>query len=462
MEATAFKLETPTVEETCAEMGIDIGGKKEKKTKKHESAEHGHTNFSQINEELKNSEPFLDPSGIKYVEYFLSKYKFTPLPLKQIVAPDGTVIMYDDLERKVILQYQIDYQAFKCPGKNKVSSSILKLAVTELIKRQTESEDARRKLISLFPFFGPPTTSRDLILDLVEIWTGKPDEVVAAIIRQFIWQVKRKILRENVFDPTVPVLCGPQDVGKSGVLKLFLEPLGVFTGEYNLADLLEAKSLPRTEKKFAMICNEFSGIQKVDMDVFKQIITEPDYTVRKFHTQDDLTFTVNASFIGTSNNGLINQIFDSTGVRRFFEIKVPRLIDFERLKQIDMVELWKSVDANDPVSPVQKNKPAIRERQAQFRNKNDLTIFLEEIGAFESDSFGNSLMVKTANMKKFSKTAFHSSYKLWAKRNGLKEASIIELGRRMKSMCIEEAEDKIGGKRQYHWLLPSEAILPMQ
>lgn len=96
--------------------------------------------------------------------------------------------------------------------------------------------------------------------------------------------------------------------------------------------------------KLIINVDELSGYNKKSLDSFKEIITKPDYSIRRPYGRRNSNFIRRASFIGSSNNNDI--LIDLTGNRRFLCIELETIdysheINYDALYS-EMYDLYKS------------------------------------------------------------------------------------------------------------------------
>ncbi len=180
--------------------------------------------------------------------------------------------------------------------------------------------------------------------------TGRESTVDVAVLKHFIWQVKRKVYDMEVEHHLMPILCGKhQGAGKSVAVRKVLRPIERFKDEpANLAILGDERQAFRFSRSFVLFFDEMAKATKADIESFKSIITQPRASWRALGSNRRRVETNRATFIGTSNYRLSEIIIDPTGTRRFYEMTCSDRIDWTTVNAIDYTKLWASVDENGP------------------------------------------------------------------------------------------------------------------
>lgn len=174
--------------------------------------------------------------------------------------------------------------------------------------------------------------------------TGAIREEDIAVMRHFVWQVKRKMSGLKVDWHVMPILYGPTGSGKTEAVKAFLKPveeLCVFPQDMAvLGDSREANIFGRF---YVAFFDELARADKVDVSALKNKITCETITHRKLGTNTQITQPNVCTFIGASNNHVQAIIQDPTSARRFWQLETRERMDWESINEIDYVDVWQSV-----------------------------------------------------------------------------------------------------------------------
>jgi predicted P-loop ATPase len=201
---------------------------------------------------------------------------------------------------------------------------------------------------------------------------------VIAVLKKFIWQVKRKMLGLPITNHLMPVITGPQGVGKSTFVRdVLLMPIDELVSNTDFA-MIEDNRIMDLWRNYALFLDEMGYAGKANIDNVKNKITAPYVTGRPMRTNDNVQYKQNATFIGCSNKELDQLIRDETGNRRFVSLRFSSAPDWSKLNGIDARMLWTSVDerGDDPTSEIASE---LREAQALIRERSVVEQWLEQV-----------------------------------------------------------------------------------
>lgn len=168
-----------------------------------------------------------------------------------------------------------------------------------------------------------------------------------AVLRKFIWQVKRKMLGLPVTNHLMPVLTGAQGKGKSTLVRNLLLPVEECAANSDFKQITDDRNIQLWEN-YAIFLDELGHAKRTEMDEVKNIITANVLTRRPMRTNDVEHVEQRATFIGCTNKGLSELIRDETGVRRFAELAFTNSPDWEAINALDWEQMWRSVDERGP------------------------------------------------------------------------------------------------------------------
>jgi len=201
-------------------------------------------------------------------------------------------------------------------------------------------------------------------------------DFVIAVLKKFIWQVKRKMLNERVDNHLMPVILGPQGVGKSTFVRDFLlGPIDEFVGNTNFKEIEETRNMEQWNN-YALFLDEMGYAGKADIDNVKNKITAVTVSGRPMRTNANVQYRQNATFIGCSNKELDQLIRDETGNRRFVALRFSKSPDWSKTKDVDPRHLWTSVDerGEDPTKGIADE---LRAAQEAVREKSQVEQWME-------------------------------------------------------------------------------------
>lgn len=206
-------------------------------------------------------------------------------------------------------------------------------------------------------------------------------EFTVAILKKFIWQVKRKINNIDVTHHMMPVLFGAQGTGKSVFVKdHFYKP---FTGMFldtDFSQMTESRNAAQWVYPIHHF-DEMAFASKADVETIKTRITSKHIVYRPMGSNNNKLKVNNATMLGLTNAyNLSSLIRDESGNRRFVPLYFSSVPGEERqadMDQLDSMILWQSVDerAEDPSKPFWGE---IIELQKEHRHLSAFDQFLED------------------------------------------------------------------------------------
>lgn len=192
----------------------------------------------------------------------------------------------------------------------------------------------------------------------------------------WVRNVKRLALGMQAERDIMPVLHGAQGSGKSTATALLARPW------HELVIDIEADHL--TDDRRARVLatavigrwEEMQGAARSDVEALKHTITTNTVGYRPMRTNDLVTLPRTCAFIGTSNLRVAQLVADTTGARRFLEIRGPDRLDWARLNAIDPHMLWQSIGAEDP-SPLLPYLDALERHQEELVHVDPISLWLQ-------------------------------------------------------------------------------------
>lgn len=230
-----------------------------------------------------------------------------------------------------------------------------------------------------------PNTSIDVWLQGVVGFNAEVNPLHKVIIRHFIWQVKRKMLGLDVDYHLMPVIFGPQGAGKTRAIERFLEPITklVLRGKaVNFMD--DVRELNVLEENYVCFFDEMSRADQVNTENLKGKMSARTVKCRVFNTLTYVDVEQNCTFIGAANKSLIDLIYDTTGMRRFWQIDGAQTkIQEERERNwaliggVNALDMWRSVDEAQDIPEIVKYWSEISGVQEGFRATSSIEDFLD-------------------------------------------------------------------------------------
>lgn len=220
-----------------------------------------------------------------------------------------------------------------------------------------------------------------------------------AVMKKFIWQVKRKARGITVTNHLMPVLTGAQGKGKTEFVKAMTRPLHDLMREVDFGLITDGKTADIWSALILFI-DEMGSFTKADVDTVKNVITSTERPIRTMRTNHSTQVRNQATLIGCTNKSLGQLIRDETGGRRFAELMWRNDPDWEASNALDWIMLWQSVDENGPDPIIAANMmDTLKEQQEANRNQSPVEVWVRQFGH---------------TMRQWSKASdIHDEYRTW-------------------------------------------------
>lgn len=256
-----------------------------------------------------------------------------------------------------------------------------------------------------------------------------------AVLRKFMWQVKRKARGLSVTNHLMPVITGPQGKGKTEFVKAMTKPLRDLMREVDFNMLTDGKTTDIWKCNILFI-DEMGFFSKADVDQVKNLITTENLSIRTMRQNHSAVIQNEATLIGCSNKALGQLIRDDTGVRRFAELVWRLDPDWEASNKVDWPMLWKSVDENGPDPIIAADLMGVlRDQQEANRNQSPVELWARTHGS-KFDKWS-------------SPTDLHTLFRDWEKEAFPRfDTNLVQFGRQLSNL-IETLSDFPMEKRAY-------------
>lgn len=243
-------------------------------------------------------------------------------------------------------------------------------AISDAMKVWTDD----RKRHRLYEIYTDIATN-DAGFDADAAWLGMAEAVfdcsdtspafVAAVIQKFFWQVKRKMRGWEISNHLMPVILGPQGIGKSTLVRAMLKPVAEVALNVDFKMVTEERNIDIWDS-YVMFLDEMGYASKADIDAVKNIITASTLTRRPMNTNARDIVLQKATLIGCSNKEVGQLVKDPTGNRRFAGIRMRANVDRAFVNAIDWATMWRSVDAKG-ADPMNGFETMLADQQEQDR-----------------------------------------------------------------------------------------------
>lgn len=331
----------------------------------------------------------------KFVDWEIESLNVIIQPNGQIVQ-DAQLMEPSVLVAKMYLDYQDFYSEIPISDRSKVgvrTKQDIQMALDEKIQEVRIYQLELLKQQLAFENTGCEELER-LQLAL----SGQYSKLDLAVLKHFVWQVRRKLFGFQVNNHLMPVLYGPQGSGKSRAIEKLLAPLSSLVLQTTVGEITDERLQPQLAYYYVAFLDEMAGAKKADIEALKRIVTAPTIKVRKLHTHDLIPILQNCTFIGATNKELRSQIKDSTGMRRFFELGTLKRIDWEAINKVDYLKLWKSIDENIEEGFLKDVECELIAHQQGLVAKDEVDEFLDEASLFPGQSKSNGRFISTADL----------------------------------------------------------------
>jgi len=165
-------------------------------------------------------------------------------------------------------------------------------------------------------------------------------DYVRAVGRTMLLATVKRIYEPGCKFDHMPILEGPQGVGKSTALRIMATFHGVeyFCDNFHLKNLESKDELLKLNGVIFVELQEMSGFNKKDRDALTAFVTTTMDEYRKPYGYENDKYKRQFILTGTYNpvNGLFT---DPTGYRRFWCVEVTRKVDFDALREA-REQLW--------------------------------------------------------------------------------------------------------------------------
>jgi hypothetical protein len=304
----------------------------------------------------------------RWLDMWFKSNKFKIKSSEEILK-DGETVSID----QVISEMNCDFITYK-PEKTRINLPVLRNALD--LKITEAAYLSRKKIISSLKY---KPDSNDNMKKFIRALIGRDDEIVEAVMKHFIWQVKRKMFGLTVKDHMMPVLYGKeQRQGKSHAVKALLAPINSLWCNAKLCDINDERKAKMFFNYFVALFDEMQGASRIDMEGAKERITSEYISFRALFSNVVSQLRNNSTPIGVTNKPLALILRDHTGMRRFFEIEIPQKCDWDALNKIDFLALWLGVDENLDIPYIELFRKKIESHQELSRDKCSVEQWLEE------------------------------------------------------------------------------------
>lgn len=216
------------------------------------------------------------------------------------------------------------------------------IAVTKTVDDRSY-HPIREMFDALPPWDGVPRVETSII-----DYLGAADTpYVRAATRKTLCAAYRRIREPGIKFDYMPVLNGPQGIGKS----TFIAKLGMewYSDSLNLSDMNDKTAAEKLQGYWILEIGELAGMKKADLDKVKAFISRQDDKYRASFGRRVTPHPRQCIFFGTTNNEN-GYLRDITGNRRYWNIKVDGKGKYHswELTQETVDQIWAEVKVLEP------------------------------------------------------------------------------------------------------------------
>lgn len=239
--------------------------------------------------------------------------------------------------------------------------------VGETLRTIARDDAGRRRRDLAGQFLGKQTNKAGEIE--VRRWvravTGEERPGDVAAVLHWMWLVKNRVAGRPGQRHLMLVLYGPvQGSGKSvAVTKLCAPWQELFDPDLSIDAIVDERNAPHLAHCAIGFWDELGGLAKADMEKLKHRMTAPTVAFRPMRSNQRVELPMLMSFIAATNRSISELVKDSTGMRRFYELRAADRIDWPEVNSIDYLLLWQAVSEDD-TAPGEVHQEIIKAAQA--------------------------------------------------------------------------------------------------
>lgn len=211
--------------------------------------------------------------------------------------------------------------------------------------------------------------------------------IMIAIVSRQLWNDSKN--KNMLMVHTLPILHGPQGIGKSMFCKLLAEKSGKPKSYTALTKNLKDKdSLLKLESNVIIELDEMEAVRKIsDCTEIKSVLTTEHLTIRKPYARNVTNIYVRSIMIGTTNSKDIPP--DPTGYRRFaiLELSKDNVLNVEKMEnmlpQLYAEAIYRVEEEGE--LPIYKRDEDDERLARQYTRENVYTGLFEEVFSYIDD-----------------------------------------------------------------------------
>lgn len=204
-----------------------------------------------------------------------------------------------------------------------------------------------------------------------------PTELQVKVFKHWLWLVKRKLNKKKTERELMIIIAGITNTGKTHAVTKVFEPIKELVDTMMLELLNDERHDFRLVNNAVIFFDEMAATKKVNVDALKNKITSKWINYRPLGKTSRVQDRNFSSFIGTTNNRVIDIIKDPTSSRRYFEFWVEKRCDWKSINDIDYLELWRGIDENRSEPYINGSLKELEDEQMKIRAKDSVEEWLD-------------------------------------------------------------------------------------
>lgn len=333
--------------------------------------------------------------------------------------------------------------------------------VGETFRTLARVDATKRRQDLTSTFLGKPTSQAGLIE--VRRWiravTGDERPADIAAMLHWLWLVKNRVAgRHGELHLMIVVFGLMQGTGKSqAVLRLCTPWAELFDPEISIETITDERNAPHLANCAVGLWDELGGLAKADMEKLKHRMTATTVAYRPMRTNSRIELPALMSFIGSSNRSIGELVKDSTGMRRFYEIRASDVIDWDEINTIDYALLWQAIN-EDEDAPGIIHRQIIAAEQLRLVWTDPIQRWIEDEAdaGWQSTCGLDGVLIPAFDPKVGATTAsLYGRLRAWCAAAGERELSREAMGRRLSelgwvSFRLPRSQGQTPSYRQLH------------
>ncbi len=238
----------------------------------------------------------------------------------------------------------------------------------------------------------------------------------------------------------IPVFYGGTGNGKSRLTRAITKVLGALAVQKNIGEVTDKFGHQQWGRLLVADFDEMAGMQRADMEQFKQWCTQDKIQRRGIFGDGQITTYKITTGIGSSNQPVDEILYDTTTSRRLFQIDAQ--VDgswHDVIERTDFLGLWQSIDCDYKPS-TEELKQIAKEQHNNQRRKSQIENWFEEC-------LENIKVIQSNCNDWIGAAKLYDIYKNWCLDSNEKPVTNTKFGKEIKK--FNWFEFKISGGKKY-------------